>query len=531
MPSLPTKKGNFLYYYDRDIDILQGRELNESFCDSFSLFIKVTLFICLIVWIPLILVAILQYLFYNNNNWYESHHFEYLSTMIFFIICSIGNSIFMLSLMKQYHHSKYAKVYGNLIHSMITNKIPYSKSFTIIILSIILPSIGAILLLIFKSKLESIIIINTDVNVCKSYLHCSPYSLYRFLKEAIFPGLYLPLIYFIMYSLHIREVFEGITDEDELDTDLQMILLIENNRKTRKNVQDSAETAESSFAISEIHDDGQSNTKHIRWCILFIILLCFIMVWFNIEYALNLNFYVSYWQFIALITINKFILKRVGRKVDRMKSINDDYNHYISIEYSMEWFFSCIYWNWMLTFCIFNDLSAYNFVMIIGFHFVLEIIETNIKFTQLYFDTTAKWTQSWDHRDDEYCCFSLRKLYDDSNIKEWRIRLSMDIMARFYCSFIITVLKLIHCGLLGRKGVMQYYDSKVGDTAQQYNHALMYVGIAGILELLHYLLTFAVTNKMHGFNILTVFLNYVISMKRLQIIFSMCLLVYFVWVF
>lgn len=197
----------------------------------------------------------------------------------------------------------------------------------------------------------------------------------------------------------------------------------------------------------------------------------------------------------------------------------------------MEWFFSCIYWNWIRTFYIFMPLNIYSFIMILSVHFVMEIIETNIKFTNFYFDKTNKRTESWNDSDFHCCCFSLRKLYDNSTIKEWRMRLSMDIMARFYSSFIITALKLLHCGLLGKKGVMEYYDSRTGDTHKQYDNALMYLGIAGGLELLHYLFTFIITNKLYEINILTVFMNYAISMKRLQILFSMCLLIYFVWVY
>lgn len=537
MPSLPTKKGNFLYYYDRNINIITAKDLDESFCDSLSLFIKVTFYICLIAWIPLILcIGILQYLYYYQNSYYTVHSLRYISHVIFFIICSIGNSILMLALMKQYQHSQYAKIYGNLLHSIIINRIPYRRIVTITSLNIFFALIPSILLLIFYPNLNENIIVDTSVNVCKPYLHCSPYSWFIFLKESIFPGLYLPVVYFIMYSIYVREVFEGITD-DEMEGNLQMILLVENNNNNISNKDDKSvsEQADSSIMISDVRDDPQSNTKHVLWCCLFIVLLCFMMIWINIEYAINfsfdkndIEFYEFYWQFMALIVCIKFIIKRVGRKIDRIKSMKDDYNHYISIEYIMEWFFSCIYWNWIRTFCVFNDLNVYNYIMVISVHFILEIIETNIKFTEKYFNLTTEWTLSWADNNRGCLC---RKLYDNSNIKEWRTRLSMDIMARFYCGFIINILQLLHIGLLGSKGVKQYYDSRTGSTQQQYDKALIYLIIATILELIHYLLTFIFVNKIYKFNILTVFLNYVISMKRLQIIFSILMLIYFVWVY
>eukprot|EP01084_Bolivina_argentea_P253821 426519_1 len=529
MPTFPTKKANFLYYYDRNIDILKAKEIDEPLSASCCRFFKVTLFICTLSWIPLILIALLEYFYFYQHSTYNKYDFGYLSNILFFIICSIGNSLLTLSLQKQYENAINCKRYGNLLHSIVTNKIPYKRLMWCIIYNILIAVIGAILLLIFKPKLSSDVIVITNVNVCKTFLHCTSYTWYRFLTESIFPGFYLPVTLFIMYSLFIREIFSSITDDDDMGN-LQMILLV---APEITDEEPSMSNRSDSIIVSDVIDDGKSNTKHIIWCCIFLICNCFLMIWLNIEYALNFSyspsenkFEIFYWQFICGITIFKFIMKRIGRKVDRIKSIRDDYNHYVSIEYLMEWFFSCIYWHWMRTFCVFNDLNIYHFIQIIGLHFLLEIIETNIKFTKFYFDITKQWTLSWQDEDG-----LKRKLYDDCIIKEWRIRLSMDIMARFYCGFIVGILELIHAAFIGRKGIETYYDSRYGNTKQQYKNTLIYLCIASVLEIIHYLFTFIIVNKIYRFNILTTFLNYVLSMQKLQILFSMLMLIYFVWIY
>eukprot|EP01084_Bolivina_argentea_P317773 550993_1 len=177
---------------------------------------------------------------------------------------------------------------------------------------------------------------------------------------------------------------------------------------------------------------------------------------------LNSHFLVLFWIFWFFMFCFKRIIKRIFKDID---SIRAKYGYVFSGTYLFEFYFSCLYWEWVKTYISFDIPSSTEFIYISTFHFILEFGETNIKFSEIYFNVSRHFL-SWLHNksiEGGICMFFYKVLYkmfrDNSNMHEWRTRHSMDIIMRFYSSLLMSILVILYFVAIGKKEFIYLYKT------------------------------------------------------------------------
>lgn len=170
----------------------------------------------------------------------------------------------------------------------------------------------------------------------------------------------------------------------------------------------------------------------------------------------------TYWIFIVYQSLLKKILKYLSGKIDKYRfynSICKEKIDVISLNYYCEYYLS-FYYLWFVKFYISFDLPPQNtFIFYLFIHFMTESIETNIMFTNFFYNMRQSLTKYVEKtiliiNEDAYesnvnynnvtskiqlCAIYLllKIVKDKSNLKEWRNRLSMDVIARLICTFLV----------------------------------------------------------------------------------------------
>ena len=193
-------------------------------------------------------------------------------------------------------------------------------------------------------------------------------------------------------------------------------------------------------------------------------MFCFWIIWgvFNFGQFLSIllreNIYKNHWDYwfyywLLLTSINKWILKKIGRKIDQKRiqlllvyNITNDESEMklYSIEWFVEILMSLKYWNAYRTnlvfFLIYQPWGVF-FSTIIS-HLISEFIETSIKLSKYF------WKQMQIYQNitkyDNLCFGGICKLirmqiYDDSKYIEWTMRQTVDIVLRFLVSNITVI--------------------------------------------------------------------------------------------
>ena len=162
-------------------------------------------------------------------------------------------------------------------------------------------------------------------------------------------------------------------------------------------------------------------------------------------------------------------MKQFARRIDKLRINHSNYEYFISLEYLMEWMFSIIYWSWLRVFVAYHIQSGSEFFVVIMMHFLMEIFESNIKFTTLYFKTSSN-ALDWIH-DEVYWIW--RHFEDNSDKNEWRGRLSMDMICRFFASFLTGIFEIFYILLQGKN----WYDNHYGNSSNSYWTSIRHIPI------------------------------------------------------
>ena len=197
-------------------------------------------------------------------------------------------------------------------------------------------------------------------------------------------------------------------------------------------------------------------------------------------------------------------MKRIARYIDycRIMEHNQENKYCFSMEYLMEWFFSSIYWNWIRTYILYDTPAFNKFGVYLVIHFFTEAIESNLKWSELYFNTTLKIIEKY---------AILRSIIRDrSDLYEWRVRLSMDMMARFHSSILISMVVALQFIVFGKHNLSLFYGNI------DYDKCMLYLLISTFIEFIHYAMTIGYLVKMYKLNPIKVFIDYVYAMSVCQ---------------
>ena len=137
-----------------------------------------------------------------------------------------------------------------------------------------------------------------------------------------------------------------------------------------------------------------------------------------------------------------------------------------------------------------------------------EIFESNIKFTNLYFVTASKCLLML--HDKAY--FIWRHFEDNSDKKEWRRRLSMDLICRFYASLLTGIFEICYFLLKESKWPLL---------------SIIYLIISVLIEFIYYIVTFIIVTKTttYAFIVSNAFMDYISTMTRFNLFVIM--IIYF----
>merc|ERR1712129_680337 len=112
----------------------------------------------------------------------------------------------------------------------------------------------------------------------------------------------------------------------------------------------------------------------------------------------------------------------------------------------MEWYYSYLYWFGLRDLVLFNTLGLTAFSQTLIIHLLSEIGQSSIRFSALYYRHT-----------DKVQCHHL--FADDSDLEQWRNRMSMDLVLRLYASITSGVVVAFMLIAMGEKGFDETYES------------------------------------------------------------------------
>ena len=150
----------------------------------------------------------------------------------------------------------------------------------------------------------------------------------------------------------------------------------------------------------------------------------------------------------------KWILKKMARLLDTFhlmlklivlkrnnkenKKKNDEliglHSKVISVELLTEIFISSVYFLIFRLLMLYDVPSMQQFFISLGLHFVSEFIESIFKISKVYYDFT---------KNAKFGVASLGFFSDNSSVYEWRQRISIDFMCRFFSSMLIAMIQVI----------------------------------------------------------------------------------------
>ena len=171
----------------------------------------------------------------------------------------------------------------------------------------------------------------------------------------------------------------------------------------------------------------------------------------------------------------------------------------LSLNYIMEIHMSLYYYNFIKFYVSFDIPKPQSLVFILISHFLTESIETNIKFTSLYYKYIVKMNQN---KCNCCKCSIFSSFHDNSSIIEWRTRLTMDIFARFICSTLLTIIYITLFLCYGKNRLKNDFDI-------DYKSSIIFTSIYGGIDIIYYCLTIIIVKYYYQFDMIHIFIKYV----------------------
>ena len=281
------------------------------------------------------------------------------------------------------------------------------------------------------------------------------------------------------------------------------------------------EQDERAYSIQLMSDDDDAQIHG------FICLILLFLSWstFWILYCLQNNIYNKYYILIYILfsfwynLLKNIFTRIICRKIDTIRYLNNSKckSLTISFEYLFNWIFICVYWNWLriLIGCHTPNLSS--FIISICLHALIELFEINIRLTRYYFNYRMYFVNIFSKKSDLFETFIDTK----NSFIEWKCRLSMDIILKFYASILNVI--LVALGIYGYGPT--FFEAMFG--LQTYNKALSYTLISTAVDIIYFLITFYFHKKYYKFSIITSFVEYINKFSKCQLIFYFFLTIFF----
>ena len=486
MPSLPNTGYQFEFYYESKVNIIPNTKPISKI---------LPLFLLMFILMTVLLISKELISFQLQREYTTIDQFDQVSTyhtISMFIIDAVSTIIFSATLINT-----------DKLLSIINTKL---RLILLIFLLFIISFIPSFFIVYYKTEFKHSNLLGHSDVICTKYFReddCYPFNMFSISRDIFFPSLYLPTMYWIIFMIFTRSLDIKQTNYNKLSNTngLEMALII--------NSDDHNNSRNSSYSYSFHAIAAKYNIyKHIVIVLLFI--LGYFLSWFGFYISTNTLFtnkeYAKmYLIFLFSSSFCKFIMKRIARYIDYYKILENDNkeNTYcFCMEYMMEWMFSSIYWNWIRQYILYDSPAIYKYFVYIIVHFFAEGIESNLKWSEFYYKLSAKII-------DKYAL--LRTLFpDNSDLDEWRKRLSMDMIARFHASILISIIVGLQMIVFGEHNLREYY----GDF--NYQRCMWYLLISTFIEFIHYGFTIGFVIRFYNLNPLRVFIDYLSAMKKWQ---------------
>lgn len=226
------------------------------------------------------------------------------------------------------------------------------------------------------------------------------------------------------------------------------------------------------------------------------------------------HFLKLYICFVVLWAICKVTLKSFARKLDGLRVGNVA----TSFEYLCEFYCCAMYWILFRQYIVYhvavNDEYLYNFIIILCIHLLMELYCFLGRASDWYFDNTNDLLHELQQRPDRFYDWIYRKLHDDSNVYQWRTRLSFDLIIRINICLVTGVIQQIYLVLMIPSFYSTIYTDYVnifdnGFNDEMFIKAMIYNGSSVIAEIFLYLITMILVYKWYWINIWESFENMV----------------------
>lgn len=412
-----------------------------------------------------------------------------------------------------------------------------------------------------QSDIRKYLIFDDNSWMCQYWINCEYIT---WLNIMLYVG-FLSIMPLLFYGLHI--ILNHLLDRyqspsrDSIEQVLNVPLVKLEYDARNMSISDVSDACASAVGSVRSVDFGPNADCWL--CLPYLLIYSAFIVLYAIEQNLNSDIFsehhsIAFTQFLFVMMVCKWVLKQFGTLCDNLKSMqyeirgnmnNNNHNNnnndnplkLISIEYIMEWKLSMFYWAWVRYFFSYYSPSTEEFIILLFYHFVSELIETNVKFTDFYFKWRTKmvdylknkfkpqltmhkkttrtkrgmnqkdfsvigwYIQVYTHNFD---FVSKTEALKDSHINIWRRRLSMDITARFAASIVTSVAMIVLFVVAGQR----WWNQSFGHNS--YEKGLEYLGIFASLEVIHYIITIILAHRIYSVSILKVFRDFINHLAR-----------------
>ena len=492
MPSFTTSDNQYVYFYHRWVQKGVERNVFRGSNNTICSFIKTSSIILL----SFLLSTSWNYLLDRIHGHHQ--YFRYNTKLniivdIIQIFCMTLCIHIILILLLTTHNKKY----DNIFHRIIND-----KDYALIIrlaMSIFICSSIASIPAAFRESLNNSFIIDTNSSTC-TYVNCEYFSIYQCYVFIILPTL-IPLLLYTVYVILLSIKNCCNKSSKRQSQAFQMRLL--DDIQTRS-VSDSFVTWKKTEILqSENEKLCQPHIINITFLLFLSLTITIGRIQANVVHHVESHAALIYLQFTFWCCISKYIMKKLARKIDKYRVKNEN-DYYLNFEYLMEWIMNVMYWSWWKRFVAYKTQTGAEFTGMLLLHFVLESINGNIKFTGWYYDVSLKFY-------DLIPSSSSKFQRDKSDKTEWRNRLSMDLVCRFYALLLIGIFELFCLLFQGER----LYEERFVENSDGYWVALSYVLISVVLEFVHYCVTFYVIGKTtlpKAFTVTNAFMDYIAGM-------------------